>query len=1791
MSPYASTRKFAGELLDATVRFKMVRLLEEAFEYCVEEEEGHIRYFIVKTIISLLGVIGNREAAEVLGKALEDRDYRVRMDATEALATFGEPALIVLMGALTNRDSLVRSRVADYLGNIGNSKALLPLKKAYENEEDPLAIYSIKRALDKLQGSHSVASGSSPAAQEREAYSVRRAGQKEAEDLVSSPAKLSIVSPESRVEPSSDATVAGSSPLKLRATIFTFVTLLTLFISSFIAIPAQAQGRDSKDRNPVRYVEAMDLPTAEEFAVRKEKERAWETVPQKRASLAWRERLLLGSALLAGGYFVNEKLLDHRPDMRHIGYANIVQSAALSLLGPNPYYNRLDNTLVGGVIGLGTLISEDWTVQTSDEPGLGVLASLLNEMNISALINIAYENRHPFSKTEYGFGPFLFTFEEPREGGRIDYHPALMPVEAGYFIFALVKGDRPSWEEIKRTFVLSTTKEGIGSRGALGLIRLSRQLSSNDSRSNRAHELSHILQWRKHRFLGWAWQQSLFGSRDLPGIVPYHFKSLASLASYLRFDRAIGQALDISCLSSLPAYARYLQNGKGHDAILYEHMPELWEYSFRWLNSEQYEPPFDDYGRTSKAAFIAAEMGNVFWARGQDYLTKWLHQRLVLNRLRQQRSSNDTVMPPRNSKLLSGSSPIRSVSSPAEEELSAEEIAKLSLEQRIMPPVGQYRGPSGHNYGSAKLLVVLPLFLGGLALYHFFTVGYAITYAAVLLLAPVIRRLTRSIRAKTERDWGEMEEAQAWYILLKEAERSSAEQPGIPSTPTSSPVVNADDRGFTVKIPSAIAPISADKLSRIAELPVNLITGLASSPLGTSSCNASPEGYSARLLRGLFAALAESQPRWSGGFFSEESPSVAEEPTEVIPASDIEVISSEPLQHPGRVIEIRGKEIIFDSEWEPPVALLTRALTNIFFVVDVPEVGTNMFAFGWFVGAQGKPLTLEEARIVKVGDEIILPYDRSENDRIRVKKVIPVYGSSPVTAQKPAAQDTSSPAEQIRRDFIVTSALAADGVVSSPAACLRQGVEVLRPAAFNDLTTRGVEASSPDGEASEIPAAESLRASLPAVIVPQRASDPVARYNRLTGELGPRSTAKPASSPANILEQQSRRYHAVLTAQRIQKETAALQNVIASGLHMHTREAMAFQLAICNGNLAEIVRTAADLKRAVPSLTSRIERIVAAKITSSPLVLELIGMAAAYALFRYFNRTGYRLIKEWGEWFSEDDEEDAQAPAPKSDRLDGASSSEDSEAEAGLPKFHGVTANEGVEKDKPASSPVVNADYRRFTAEKIQPANSRIIADDSACSMKLEAWSTKEASSPASSLPLTITKEQSLDAAELVNANQYTDEQIIQNIKQNRLDFNREELEELLAAWEKGDDLLIQRAQPRLKATQLLAYHNMWVEFQKENPEIKPMFDLSNQKAQTRHVTPDEGYQWHIRVKGGKTKGHIDELLEKTINSTAGIRALIALLSFSDPNYMYNDHMFAVMVDAETEYIKEGQHKVIVKQIEEIEEKLKKKGLTLNDYCRQIRRKMGKKKIEIIEKIYGMPLEKLIPFLKDNPVKLVGGEVRVHTPQSIETEARMLAAKGITVITMENYTDSVSIYAWSFLTYILSATGFTHITSSHSANITWGRKIGDWKGGQLVPDAYELYRQIVIRNVDRLFEGGYTYTLAAANDPNIRKALDYEDIAALYTSMYRFSAEQIKMINKATQKGHKIILNCLNGSAWKTLEPILRRLKIDPSVFIPIFQEEDRFFNVGYIPVRSEKTQEVVVEHLGEDTTMVKVAR
>ncbi|MFA5320525.1 MAG: CPBP family glutamic-type intramembrane protease [Candidatus Omnitrophota bacterium] len=113
--------------------------------------------------------------------------------------------------------------------------------------------------------------------------------------------------------------------------------------------------------------------------------------------------------------------------------------------------------------------------------------------------------------------------------------------------------------------------------------------------------------------------------------------------------------------------------------------------------------------------------------------------------------------------------------------------------------------------------------------------------------------------------------------------------------------------------------------------------------------------------------------------------------------------------------------------------------------------------------------------------------------------------------------------------------------------------------------------------------------------------------------------------------------------------------------------------------------------------------------------------------------------------------------------------------------------------------------------------------------------------------------------------------------------------------------------------------------------------------------------------------------------------------------------------------------------------------------------------------------------------------------------------------------------------------------------------------------------------------------MAAADDNRILNVLTYEEMVKLFISILNTTEEDVKVINKAAKRGQKIVLNCLNGSTWKTLKPMLERLVIDLKIFDLMNEEEDRFFSVGYQVIFDKKTGKYGVDHFGIDTTYDKV--
>jgi HEAT repeat protein len=95
---------------------------------------------------------GDKTAINDLSKALEHKWFLVRRTAVESLAKGGldsvEPLITALKGNFLYSEVCIKSAKA--LGDIGDKKALEPLKEALSNEKDEDVKKAISDAIDKL---------------------------------------------------------------------------------------------------------------------------------------------------------------------------------------------------------------------------------------------------------------------------------------------------------------------------------------------------------------------------------------------------------------------------------------------------------------------------------------------------------------------------------------------------------------------------------------------------------------------------------------------------------------------------------------------------------------------------------------------------------------------------------------------------------------------------------------------------------------------------------------------------------------------------------------------------------------------------------------------------------------------------------------------------------------------------------------------------------------------------------------------------------------------------------------------------------------------------------------------------------------------------------------------------------------------------------------------------------------------------------------------------------------------------------------------------------------------------------------------------------------------------------------------------------------------------------------------------------------------------------------------------------------------------------------------------------
>jgi len=428
--------------------------------------------------------------------------------------------------------------------------------------------------------------------------------------------------------------------------------------------------------------------------------------------------------------------------------------------------------------------------------------------------------------------------------------------------------------------------------------------------------------------------------------------------------------------------------------------------------------------------------------------------------------------------------------------------------------------------------------------------------------------------------------------------------------------------------------------------------------------------------------------------------------------------------------------------------------------------------------------------------------------------------------------------------------------------------------------------------------------------------------------------------------------------------------------------------------------------------------------------------------------------------------------------------------------------------------------------------------------------------------------------------------------------LSQADLAELYIAQSGKKHTTVQAVQTSLRETLIAEYSRKWqeklAEIQAKYPDFKAPFDAANPDAQALKVTRELAEAFNILWDQAQDlpAGHLKELFDKSDNSTAGIRAFFDIINNENPSNMYNDMLYALLCEAEAQFLKEVHKK-------EIKSKIPRRGTRkFRALIAKLEANLSQEEIDIILEMYGMEgktIADVVAFVRENPVKLVGGEVRPNSSKLIEIETRIMAGHGITVLTPARHLDnagnpvydSSTICMFSFLTYKLGACGATFLTPSHSACYVLGRKALGPSGQQLLLDTYEKYRNI-IKNIvrDKIFgRGRPVWRMAPVNDPHIHNTLTYERATRLYAMISNLTPEDVAVINEATEKGHRIKLNNLNGATWKTLLPILEAQGIDPRVFDDpetghevMLKEENGLFSVGYYIMKIDESAEQQVD-------------
>ncbi len=195
-------------------------------------------------------------------------------------------------------------------------------------------------------------------------------------------------------------------------------------------------------------------------------------------------------------------------------------------------------------------------------------------------------------------------------------------------------------------------------------------------------------------------------------------------------------------------------------------------------------------------------------------------------------------------------------------------------------------------------------------------------------------------------------------------------------------------------------------------------------------------------------------------------------------------------------------------------------------------------------------------------------------------------------------------------------------------------------------------------------------------------------------------------------------------------------------------------------------------------------------------------------------------------------------------------------------------------------------------------------------------------------------------------------------------------------------------------------------------------------------------------------------------------------------------------------------------------------------------------------------------------LKIAGREVRYNSELYLNAIARIQAAQGIKTLISEGR-KTIPIWLASFLAFKLDLLGGEYITSSHGISVKNATKDLNSQGSQYLPEESLEFVNKIQEIFDETEKNG-TYEIKIASEDNalideeIMKKL--EDGTNLYVEYLKSGVAQKCNLELIKEIEQKIIIENVGGSAYRTLERVLKKLEISDK-FDWFNIEEDPFFH------------------------------